>query len=116
MKEKQPQPRLAFTLDLVNETRGYRTYTSDRPEVQDPDVTTGDIYRSCLREYGRPTSKIYIDRPDASSVAVGWTFAKRVQYDDCPETFLQTTWITVLHQAPNPRSPQPVWEYYDIGR
>lgn len=60
---------------------------------------TGDLFRYCRKQYGRPRSKIYIDRKDGSFNAIGWVFEKRVKYSDCLETFLQETWVEV-HTAP----------------
>jgi len=71
------------------ETEPYEAFT-DEP---------GKLYRSCLKEYGRCTGKIYIDTPDGAK-AIGWVFLKRAKYDDCNETFLLETWITLHKQEP----------------
>ena len=70
----------------------------------------GELFRSCQREYGRCVGKVYIDG-ESGVQAIGWVFQKRMQYDDCKETFLLETWVT-LHSAP----PVKTIEYqYAIG-
>ena len=69
----------------------YETFTDDR----------GELYRSCLKEYGRCTGKVYVDTVDKAR-QVGWVFEKRTRYDDSNETFLLETWVTV-HSAPETR-------------
>ncbi len=56
----------------------------------------GDLFRDCVREYGRCTSKIYMDDKDGQSHQVGWTFLKRVPYeDDRRKTWLREVWVTM---------------------
>jgi hypothetical protein len=98
--------------DYVDATRGCRygdsgawqeAFTDDR----------GQLYRALMREYGRCTSKVYVDDPapvngdDAKGYtlrprAVGWVFVKRVEYDDAhrlppgrERTYLREVWVTV---------------------
>lgn len=71
------------------ETEPYEAFTDDK----------GKLYRSCLKEYGRCTGKVYIDTPQGAK-AIGWVFLKRAKYDDCSETFLLETWITLHDQEP----------------
>jgi hypothetical protein len=63
------------------------------------------LYRSCLKEYGRCISKVYIDK-NGKSVPVGWVFLKRQEYEDSrkrpSETYLHETWVT-LHSGPPTR-------------
>jgi len=81
--------------DWINKTNGwtvgssgiYETFTDDK----------GQLYKSLVKEYGRCTGKVYIDKDD-TTLTIGWVFEKRVKYDDCNETYLQETWIT-LHEA-----------------
>ncbi len=54
-----------------------------------------DLYKSGLREFGRCTSKIYIDLPDGTVKHTGYTFEKRAKYDDCNKYYLQETWLTI---------------------
>lgn len=75
---------------IYGESDVFETFTSDR----------GELFRSCVREYGRCTGKIYIDRVDGKTHAIGWVFVKRRKYDDCNKTFLAETWVTVHEKPP----------------
>ena len=72
------------------ETEPYEAFTDD----------PGELYRSCLKGYGRCTGRVYVDLKSGGSKAIGWVFLKRVKYDDCNETFLLETWITLHEQEP----------------
>lgn len=83
----------------VNATEHYRLYDDIVTDVEetyclDADSTPGDIYRWCLKEHGRCTSKVYVDTDDGP-IHIGWVFQKREKYDDSDETFLKETWITL---------------------
>lgn len=80
--------------------------------VFDEDHSPGNIYRWCLREYGRCTGKVYIDTVEHGTVHVGWVFQKREKYEDCNETFLHETWISLLDKDEVVRDRQ----YHHIGR
>ena len=68
----------------------------------------GKLFRSCVREYGRCVSKIYIDRKSEEAIPIGWVFQKRMEYEDSrpyyddygrlkpPETYKRAVWVTVL--------------------
>ena len=58
-------------------------------------TTTGELYRESVREYGRCTSKVYVDRDDGAPEHVGWFFVKREQYDGSSETYLRGAWVTL---------------------
>lgn len=83
---------LRVSVTLVNEDEGYRfSETTD-----DVDYGRGDLYRRCVREYGRCTGAVYYDPVEGGwPKKIGWVFVKRVKYDDCAETFLQTAWVCV---------------------
>ena len=68
-----------------NETAPYETFTSDR----------GELYRHLRREYGRCTSRVYVD--DANGPRpVGWVFLSRQKYDDeRGVTYLREVWVEV---------------------
>jgi hypothetical protein len=70
---------------IYGETEPYEPYTDD----------VGRLFRDFQREYGRCTSKVYIDRKDGSTASVGWVFVKRAKYQDCTDTYLQETWVTL---------------------
>lgn len=81
----------------VNATKGWRLNES---EPEETDLTTaGEVYRFATREYGRCQSKVYVDGPNGKAKHVGWCFVKRQKYEDCDETFLMETWVT-LHDGP----------------
>ena len=89
---------------------GEIVYESEVYESAYEDV--GELFRACRREYGRCISKVYIDRNDGTSQAIGWVFLKRVPYQDAPnETYLQEAWITV-HKAPPTRTIK--YHYFPI--
>ena len=73
---------------LLNESDIYETFTNDR----------GELYRSLQKEYGRCISKVYVGETDIKEI--GWVFVKREMYNDCNETYLQETWITVHTKKP----------------
>ena len=71
--------------------------------------TLGDLYRSCRAEYGRCTSRVYIDQEDGTPKGIGWVFLSRQAYDDDPKsTYLREVWVTV-HEGP----PRTVYQYHE---
>lgn len=60
----------------------------------------GELYRDMMREYGRCTSKVYIDTKDGKTKHIGWCFLRRKKYDNCDETFLAETWVTIHEKPP----------------
>ena len=56
----------------------------------------GDLFRSCQREYGRCTSKVYV----GDGHPIGWVFEKKKQYDDSKDTFILQTWVSVHEKPP----------------
>lgn len=81
----------------MGESGWYEPWTSDR----------GRLYRELVKEHGRCTGKVYVDRKVAATsdpttsahvldpMQVGWCFVKRARYDDTRETYLCETWVTV---------------------
>lgn len=61
-----------------------------------------ELFRFCQKEYGRCTSKMYIDHALYGTLCVGWVFEKRKRYEDCPETFLAETWVELTDRLNNP--------------
>ena len=61
--------------------------------------TRGELYRSCQSEYGRCMGKIYIDTSNGT-IPVGWTFLRRMQYEDSKDTYLREVWVTVHEKPP----------------
>jgi hypothetical protein len=64
--------------------------------IFEDDPTPGNIFRWCRREHGRCISKVYIDTVEHGTVHVGWVFLKREKYEDCNDTYLHETWISLL--------------------
>jgi hypothetical protein len=87
----------------VNVTEGYRF--AESPVYETGFDTPGEVYRASLREHGRCTGKVYVDK-DGKALPVGWVFLRRAQYDDCKETYLQETWVT-LHTSPDTLTRTP---------
>ena len=69
---------------IVGESEPYEPYTDN----------TGRLFRAYQREHGRCISKMYADGP-TEPIQVGWVFLKRQKYDDCNETYLSETWVTL---------------------
>ena len=93
----------AIETDIVNETKGYLLCDPIVEPLADTwlgeDATMGEIYRASVKEYGRCTSKVYVDTDDGTQ-PVGWHFVKRVKYDDADEYYLQGAWVTVGEYVP----------------
>ena len=64
---------------------------------------TGDLYRALVKQYGRCVSRQYIDDKSGNTKQIGWVFQKRSKYEDCNETYLLETWVSV-HDAPPTKS------------
>lgn len=62
-------------------------------------ISTSELYRTLVKDFGRCVSKVYIDK-DGKSIQVGWIFQKRCKYDDCKDTFIREVWIDVSTVKP----------------
>ena len=82
----------------VNLTKGWRF--GDSGVYESYFETPGEAYRACVKEHGRCTGRMYIDTIDGKAKPIGWVFLKRAKYDDCDETFLQETWVTLHEKMP----------------
>ena len=96
--------------NMIGESGWYEPYTEDR----------GELFRSLQREYGGCTSRMYTDRkiPDPSAVyfspmftrlpkparfetvAIGWVFSRREQYEDArgnrpSDFYIREVWVEV---------------------
>lgn len=82
---------------LTNEDKGY-SFSSWSEDLADTwmgeDATMGEIYRAVQQEYGRCTSKVYVDTSSGPKT-VGWYFVSRQQYEDTHEPYLRGAWVTV---------------------
>ncbi len=73
--------------------------------------TPGEIYKYAMKEYGRCTSKVYIDTKGKPK-HIGWVFLKRTRYQDSKDTYLQETWITV-HDGPPIKTIE--YKYHEVS-
>ncbi len=91
---------------FVNATEGYR-YGGETFPVEGTvfeDMTAGDAYRWLMREYGRCTGKVYVDRAGGPPVHCGWCFEARTRYEDSDDTYLRETWVTFARET-SPAAP-----------
>jgi hypothetical protein len=58
-----------------------------------------ELYHSCLREYGRCIGSVYVEK-QGKPQRIGWIFQKRQKYDDCNETYIAETWVSILKSEP----------------
>jgi hypothetical protein len=82
----------ATTRSRFGDSESYDTHFDARSE----------LFRFCLKEYGRCISKMYVDHSFYGTLCVGWVFQKRKQYDDCKDTYLQETWVELTDRLNNP--------------
>lgn len=73
-------------------------FFNESPVYKTRFTTTAEVYKFCLKEYGRCVSKVYIDDPNGKPMHIGWVFQKRAKYEACDETYIQETWVS-LHEA-----------------
>lgn len=96
----------------VNATKGYQY--GDESWSETNCETTGQLFRLCRSEFGRCTSKVYIDKKDGRTVQQGWVFVKLAEYEDTKEKYLQETWVSVSRHEPKrvPAAVYPIspWE------
>jgi hypothetical protein len=83
---------------FVNATEGHLFGESDVYESFAD--TPGELYRSCLKEYGRCTGKVYVDLPGKPATPVGWVFEGRQKYEDTGESYLREVWVSI-HDKPD---------------
>lgn len=87
--------------EYFNETRGYRFGSSDWYEAYTDDV--GKLFRDMQREFGRCRGKVYVDLPDGTAKQVGWTFEKKMQYEDYrghgERYYVRTVWVSLADRV-----------------
>lgn len=81
----------------VSKTEGYISGENEPYEPYTDNI--GELFRFLQQEYGRCTSKVYIDTEQGTR-AIGWVFEKRQGYLDCKETYLMETWVMLHEQKP----------------
>jgi hypothetical protein len=82
---------------LVNQTKGHIFYEGEYEEP--PTENPGRLFHLMRREYGRCTSKVYVDTRDREAIPVGWHFEKIEHYTDTKQPYRQGAWVT-LHTWP----------------
>lgn len=106
MRKTDGKPKLWINEEWVqvrNDGKRYRDGESGVYETWASDP--GALFRSLLGENGRCTGSVYVNGPKGEAIKIGWCFEKRRKYDDCKETYLAETWIT-LHDAPPTKTTQ----------
>jgi hypothetical protein len=95
--------------EAVDATRGYRLGSSEPYESW---FTCGKrLFAACQKDYGRCTSRMYVDLANGTAKHVGWVFQKLKEYEDADRAglkgkdryFLQEMWIS-LHKGPPQRT------------
>ena len=71
----------------------------------------GELFLSCQKEYGKCVSKMFVDSSNGAK-QIGWVFEKRRKYEDCNDTYLCETWVS-LHDAPETRSVEYHYHFID---
>ena len=85
-----------ITSTYVNKSEDY-ILGEESIDIEDSIINNlRELYHHGLQEYGRCTSKIFIDKSDGAK-HIGYTFEKRVKYTDSNNTYLQETWLAIEH-------------------
>lgn len=108
--------KLMVREEYVNATKGHR-FGDSGGESEAFTEDRGELYRALVREYGRCTGKVYVDRKVAVNgdpahgftyepLPIGWVFLKRMDYEDAhripagrERTYLREVWVMVREVA-----------------
>lgn len=105
-------PKLFIQESFINRTEGHRT--GESPVYESFTDSVGQLYKSLTKEHGRCMGKVYIDVAGrANPLHVGWTFVRRMKYDDCNETFLSEAWVTIHESMPETKV---TYHYKDVAK
>lgn len=72
----------------------------------DTNDSKGYILDELKKEYGKVVSKVYIDKPVWNHFGyienyvpehIGYVFEKKMQYQDCKETYIHQVWVTLYN-------------------
>ena len=85
----------------INETEDYMIGESEWYETRYSVNELGDLYRSCVKEYGGCVGKVYVDTPDGNADAIGWVFQKNRKYEDVNKNYLASCWVVYRQQKDN---------------
>lgn len=103
----------------VKETFVNRTKNAIFGESDIYESFTGDtkrLFRDLQKEYGRCTSKMYMDTPNGETKQIGWVFEKVMPYEDArskDDTYLREVWVEV-HDAEPTRTVK--YHYHEWGK
>ena len=97
------RPATHVEITLTNETEGH-TFEHLLEPLED-DYTPGELYRMGLREYGRCTGRVYVDRAGGPPRAIGWVFESRQRYTDTDRPYLRGAWVIPLVEV-EPATPR----------
>ena len=90
-------------LNFVNITEGHG-YGKEEWDLDNTDFRNmpwGKIFQGLRKEYGRCTSKVFIDNKDPKkSVHIGWCFESTQEYTDTKEKYIQVAWVTFFKKVP----------------
>jgi hypothetical protein len=88
---------------FINQTKGHRYGESEWTEAFTDNV--GKLFLALKREYGRCTSRVYIDPVGGGKPkAIGWTFEKRMEYEDWrpgrgERYYIRCVWVTLADKV-----------------
>ena len=91
-----------------DETPLTETIFADESDEQTITIDRGSLFQWLQREYGRCTGKVYQDDKSGKSNRVGWVFLSRRQYDDCRDTYLAETWVSLSTKIVTPTIYNPI--------
>jgi hypothetical protein len=89
--------------NFINLTRNCR-FGQDEPQqtrfgLDEP----GALYMYLRSEYGRCVSKVYLDTKSRGTIAIGWVFQKKMEYEDAyrisdksERVYVREVWVTVM--------------------
>jgi len=84
----------------VNKDKGYVYGETEPYETWAEPDEVDELFLSLQREFGRCVNTQYTEVERGVDVKSGWVFEKRVQYNDCDESYIKQTWVTVWSEAP----------------
>jgi hypothetical protein len=89
--------------DFINLTKSTRYGEGEPTETCYESNDTGGLCARLAGEYGRCTSKVYLDTKSRGTIAIGWVFQKKVEYDDAyryddkgKREYLREVWVTIM--------------------
>ena len=90
-----PSGPLRVSISFVNRTAGHR-YGDFAEEMTGSSLA--EAFAALRREYGGHVSRVFVESTEGP-LHVGWTFSRRVAYEDREDTYLRETWATFFRDA-----------------